>query len=65
MKHDPIIAADKTEEMEARISLRMARNKTELTAAWFLNCEHFDGEARTRMQDIFTECLRKMEALAG
>lgn len=65
MRHDPIIAADKAEEMEARMSMRMARNRAELTSAWFLNCEHFDGAARERMQDIYRECLTKMGALQG
>jgi len=64
MKHDPIISAEKAEEMEARMSLRMARNTTELTAAWYLNCEHFDGEARERMQGIFRQCMRALGVLA-
>lgn len=62
--HDPIMAADKLEEMEARMSLRMAKNRTELTQAWFLNCDRFDGEARTKLQDIYTQCLRKLGTLA-
>jgi hypothetical protein len=63
--HDPIIAADRAEEMEARMSLRMAKDRAELTSAWFLNCEHFDGEAREKLQDLFRDCLRKMGALHG
>lgn len=63
MKHDPILSADRMEEMEARMSLRMARNQSELTAAWFLNCDRFDGDARVKLQDIYSECLRKMGTL--
>lgn len=63
MKHDPIIAADKAEEMEARMALRMAKNKTELIAAWFLNAEHFDGAARARLQGIYSQCLRTLGVL--
>lgn len=63
--HDPIMAADKLEEMEARMSLRMARDRTALTSAWFLNCERFDGVAREKLQAIYTECLRKLGALHG
>lgn len=64
MKHDPILAADKMEELEARMSLRMAKSRTELVAAWFLNCDRFDGDARVRMQDIYSECLRKLGAMS-
>lgn len=65
MKHDPIIAADRMEEMEARMSLRMAKDRTELVAAWFLNCDRFDGDARVKLQDIYSECLHKMGAFVG
>lgn len=62
--HDPIIAADRAEEMEARMSLRMAKDRAELIAAWFVNCDHFDGEQREKLQDIYSQCLRKLGALA-
>lgn len=64
-QHDPIMAADKREEMEARMSLRTATNRTELITAWFLNCDHFDGEARVKMQNIYSQCLKKFGALHG
>lgn len=64
MKHDPIMSADKLEEMEARMSLRMAKDKPALISAWFLNCEHFDGEAREKLQRVYTECMRKLGVLA-
>ncbi len=64
-EHDPILAADRAEEMEARMALRMAHDKPSLIAAWFLNCDRFDGDARVRLQDIYTERLRKLGALHG
>lgn len=63
--HDPIMAADKLEEMEARMSLRMARTKGELVARWNSDCEHFAGEARVKLQAIYTQKLRQFGALAG
>ncbi len=63
--HDPIMAADKLEEMEARMSLRRARTTDELASAWRINCDHFQGVARERMQAIYTNCLRKLGALHG
>lgn len=63
--HDPIMAADKLEEMEARMSLRRARTTDDLAAAWALNCDHFRGDARLKMQAIYTNCLRKLGALHG
>lgn len=62
---DPILSADKLEEMEARMSLRRARTTDELASAWALNCEPFDGVAREKMQAIYTSCLRKLGALHG
>lgn len=62
-QHDPIYSADKLEELEARMSLRRAKNRDELTSAWMLNCERFQGVARERMQAIFKDCLRKMVSL--
>lgn len=60
--HDPILSADRAEEMEARMSLRMARDPADLMTAWYINCDHFDGEQREKLQGIYDECLAKIKA---
>lgn len=57
--------ADKAEEIQARLALRRCRTPSELASVWQVNCEHFAGEARERMQDVYRHMLRKMWALHG
>jgi hypothetical protein len=64
-EHDPILAADRAEEMEARMELRRARTKEELATAWFASCDHFEGDAWLKLQAVYTKCLRKLGALHG
>ena len=63
--HDPILPADKSEEMEARMALRQAKSTGELASAWFVNCDHFEGEARVKLQGVYTKCLRKLGVMHG
>lgn len=65
ISQDPIQRADKAEEIQARLSLRSARNKEELALRWQTDCDHFTGEARTKLQDIFTQKLRSFGVLHG
>ena len=65
MTHDTITTADRTEEKAAAKALRDARNRSELIAAWAINCEHFRGEARVRLQVVYSAQLRKQGALVG
>lgn len=52
MTPDPITLADEAEERSAADALRAASNARELTDAWFLSCDHFEGAARERLQDV-------------
>lgn len=65
MSTDTILTADRAEEKAAAKSLRAARTHNELTAAWGLNCEHFRGEARVRLQVVYSAQLRKQGAFVG
>lgn len=51
-------------EQEAAMALATTRNGDELTAIWWRDCEHFEAEARVRLQDIYTRQLRSFGALA-
>lgn len=64
MKHDPILAADQHEEQFAADELAKATNRGELLSAWYAHAEHFTGPARERLQDVYSERLRSMGALA-
>ena len=64
MTTDHLANADRTEERAAAAALRAAGTRNELTAAWNLNCEHFRGEARERLQVVYSAQLRKQGALA-
>lgn len=62
---DPLKRADRAEEIQARLALRRTRNNDELAAAWMVNAEHFTGEARVRLQAIFSQKMREFGALHG
>lgn len=59
MTTDPILRADRAEEIQARLALRSTRNNHELGVVWMLDCDHFTGDARIRLQAIFTKMLTK------
>lgn len=65
MTTDHLATADRTEEKAAAKSLREARTSSELIAAWAMNCEHFRGEARVRLQVVYSAQLRKQGAFVG
>jgi len=49
---DPLTLADEAEERSAADALRAAKSRDELTEAWFVSCEQFEGDARIRLQDV-------------
>jgi len=55
--HDPILAADLHEEQEAAKALHAAKTKDELVSVWWQSCEHFEGQARNRLQDEYATAL--------
>lgn len=63
MTRDHLTEPDRTEEKAAARALRAARNRSELIAAWAMNCEHFRGETRVRLQVVYSAQLRKQGAL--
>ena len=63
MTRDHLTEPDRTEEKAAARALRSARNRSELIAAWDLNCERFRGETRVRLQVVYSAQLRKQGAL--
>jgi hypothetical protein len=50
-------AADYAEELSAGMSLKLATTKDELVSLWFRDCDHFEGEPRARLQDVYAEKL--------
>lgn len=58
-RHDPIVAADRAEEQSAAMSLRSTTNAEDLGLVWSMSCEHFAGDARERLQDVYREVLAK------
>lgn len=64
MTHDHLTEPDRAEEKAAARALRAARNRSELIAAWAMNCERFRGETRVRLQVVYSAQLRKQGALA-
>lgn len=64
MSASRIEIADSAEERDAGMSLKNAKNTMELVDAWMLNCEHFDGAARERLQTIYSEELARYVPLA-
>lgn len=51
--------ADQAEEEAAAMSLRCARSKGDLVDIWMLDCDHFQGAARERLQVIYAEVLTR------
>lgn len=63
MIRDHLTEPDRAEEKAAARALRAARNRSELIAAWAMNCERFQGETRVRLQVVYSAQLRKQGAL--
>jgi hypothetical protein len=41
------------------MALSLATTKDELLSVWWTSCDHFEGEARERLQAIYAEALVK------
>lgn len=63
--HEQISRADKSEEIQAKLALRCTKNSAELGIVWARDCDHFKGEARERLQGVFTKMLLKHGAFQG
>jgi hypothetical protein len=50
-------SADYAEELSAGMSLKLATTKDELVSLWFRDCDHFEGEQRARLLDVYAEKL--------
>ena len=50
-------AADMAEEFTAGVALKLATTKDELVSLWFRDCDHFEGEQRERLQNVYAEKL--------
>ncbi len=50
-------SADYAEELSAGMSLNLATTKDELISLWYRDCDHFEGDARRRLQDIYADKL--------
>jgi hypothetical protein len=59
MSASQIERADMAEELAAGMALSLATTKDELVSIWWRDCEHFAGDARTRLQDIYQDELLK------
>lgn len=59
-RHDPILHAGEREERFAREALHCAKDTDELSAAWWCECDGFEGEARERLQDEYNLRLRQL-----
>jgi len=59
MSPEGIERADEAEELAAGMALSLATTKDELVSLWFRDCDHFEGEARERLQTIYAEALVK------
>lgn len=62
---DPFTLADEAEERSAAEALRAATTKDDLISAWWRDCDHFEGAARERLQDVYATCLRELGAFAA
>jgi hypothetical protein len=59
MSPEGIERADYAEELAAGMALSLATTKDELISIWFRDADHFEGEARERLQAIYAEALVK------
>jgi hypothetical protein len=59
MSPEGIERADFAEELAAGMALSLATTKDELLSVWWTSCDHFEGEARERLQAIYAEALVK------
>lgn len=57
MSASQIERADMAEELAAGVALRLATSKDELISIWNRDCDHFEGEQRVRLQEIYREAL--------
>ena len=57
MSPEGIERADFAEELAAGMALSLATTKDELLSVWWTSCDHFEGEARERLQAIYAETL--------
>lgn len=64
MTHDPIVAADRAEEHSAAEALRAATSLDELVSTWWRDADHFQGEQRERLQDIYAAKVAKFAPMA-
>lgn len=60
----PIELADQAEERAAGEALRAARTKDELVSAWWHEADHFKGDARHRLQDIYEDVLSRFAPMS-
>jgi hypothetical protein len=51
--------ADMAEELASGMALFLAETKAELVSIWNSECDHFEGDARIRLQDIYADRLRQ------
>lgn len=49
----------------AEQSLRATKTNEELASVWWRDCDRFEGEARDKLQEVYTEMLFKHGALQG
>lgn len=62
---DPFTLADEAEERSAAEALRAATTNDQLISAWWRDCDHFEGAARERLQDVYATRLRELGAFAA
>lgn len=64
MSASRIEVADEAEERAAADALRATQTRDDLVSVWWRECDHFEGEARSRLQDIYDARLVKYVPLA-
>ena len=52
-----IESADYAEELSAGVALKLTTTKDELISVWYRDCDHFEGDARRRLQDVYADKL--------
>ena len=56
--------ADIAEELAAGMALSLATTKDELISVWNTQADHFEGDARRRLQDIYADTLTRFAPLS-